>query len=176
VHAVVREPSQVPPQAVLSVAQALRGPRGAPATGAQVPLLPVASQASHCPLQLVLQQTPSTQNPLAHWSLPAQATPGFNTGAQTPPAHQSPEMQSVSAMQFALQAFTPHRYGVQAWTCAGGHSPAPLHPAARVALPVVQLGARHEVPAPGYPQASALLPEQAPPQPESSLAQAVRPP
>jgi hypothetical protein len=54
-------PSQLPPQALPSVAQAARLPCGAPATAVQVPTLPATSQAWHCPPQALLQQTPSTQ-------------------------------------------------------------------------------------------------------------------
>jgi hypothetical protein len=38
-----------------------------------VPTLPVTLQAWQVPLQALLQQTPSTQIPLAHWLLCAQA-------------------------------------------------------------------------------------------------------
>lgn len=39
---------------------------GVPVTGAQVPIEPFMSQASHCPVQALSQQTPSTQLPFAH--------------------------------------------------------------------------------------------------------------
>jgi hypothetical protein len=99
--------SHAPPQSVPSVAQALRPPRGAPATGEQVPSCPLSAQASHWPLQVVSQQTPSTQKPLAHWSVAEQSWPGLSLGTQTPPEHQSPETQSVSAWQLPVQAFAP---------------------------------------------------------------------
>jgi len=54
-------PLHAPPQTVPSEAHAVRGLRGAPVTGVQVPTLPVSAQAWHCPVQAVSQQTPSTQ-------------------------------------------------------------------------------------------------------------------
>ena len=60
------EPSQVPPQALPSVAQAGRPSRGSPTTAVQTPTLPPTLHASHWPLQAVSQQTPSTQLPLPH--------------------------------------------------------------------------------------------------------------
>jgi len=57
-------PSQNPPQLLPSVAQALRPPWGASCEpiGEQVPSLPATSQALHPPVQLLLQQYPSTQD------------------------------------------------------------------------------------------------------------------
>jgi hypothetical protein len=55
--ALVQEPWQVPVPA-----QTVRVPRGAPeATAVQCPAVLVSAQASHCPLQALSQQTPSTQ-------------------------------------------------------------------------------------------------------------------
>ena len=63
-------PSQAPPHADPSDAQAARPPSGAPVTGEQVPTLPGTVQAWHWPPQAASQQTPSVQMPLAH-SVPA---------------------------------------------------------------------------------------------------------
>jgi hypothetical protein len=68
VQLVRKLPLQLPSQAEPSPAQAARLPRGAPVTAVHVPA--VTSQASHCPAQALLQQTPSAQLPLVHW-LPA---------------------------------------------------------------------------------------------------------
>ncbi len=57
---VALEPSHTPPHPLPSEAQACRDPRGAPTTLVHVPAAPETSQASHCPLQLELQQKPST--------------------------------------------------------------------------------------------------------------------
>src|SRR6266850_3662192 len=69
-------PSQVPPQAEPSAAQAGRVPCGAPElTVVQAPTLPGMSQASHWPPQAAVQQTPSAQMPPAHSPAPPQAVP-----------------------------------------------------------------------------------------------------
>jgi hypothetical protein len=65
-HAAGSLPSQVPPQAVPSEAQAWRDPCGAPTTVVHVPALPATSHAWHCPAHAELQHTPSLQKPLAH--------------------------------------------------------------------------------------------------------------
>ena len=84
-QAVALEPLQVPPQALPSLAQAVRVPCGAPlATVAQVPTLPATSQAWHWPEHAVLQQTPSTQLALVHWLAPVQAEPFASFGTQAP--------------------------------------------------------------------------------------------
>jgi hypothetical protein len=103
----VADPSQAPPQADPSEAQAARAPRGAPGTGVQVPTDPATSQASHCPVQAALQQTPSAQKPLAHCVPAAQAAPSAPFGAQTPPEHHWPAAQSPSAAQSPRQAVAP---------------------------------------------------------------------
>jgi hypothetical protein len=85
-HAVRVLPSQVPPHRVLSLAQAARAPRGAPATARQVPALPDSAQASHWPSQALLQQTPSVQNPVVHWLPWVHAAPFAFTGRHRPAA------------------------------------------------------------------------------------------
>ena len=75
VHAAGWTPSQLPPQAVPSVAHALRVPCGVPVAVEQVPTLPATSHASHWPVHARLQQTPSTHSPVAHSLLPAQEVP-----------------------------------------------------------------------------------------------------
>ena len=75
-HAVALEPLQLPPQALPSLAQAVRVPCGAPLdTVAHVPTLPAMSQAWHWPVQALLQHTPSTQLFPAHSELAAHAVP-----------------------------------------------------------------------------------------------------
>jgi hypothetical protein len=84
VQAAVFVPSHAPPQSEPSLLHAVRDPWGAPATATQVPTLPATSQAWHWPLQLVLQQTPSTQLPLPHWLAAVQAPPLPFFGTQAP--------------------------------------------------------------------------------------------
>jgi len=66
VQVVVVAPSQLPPHAEPSLAQAARLPAGAPVFAAHVPTEPATSHASHWPLHAVLQHTPSTHWPLPH--------------------------------------------------------------------------------------------------------------
>jgi hypothetical protein len=167
-------PSQAPPQADPAPAQAARAPCGAPATGAQVPTEPGASQASHCPPHAASQHTPSTQKPLWHWFAWAQLAPCASLGAQTPAAQKSPGTQSESAAQLPRQAAWPQTYGAQGWVCAAGQRPAPSQAAASVATPALQLAVRHSEA--GYAQAPVEAPSQAPPQAEPSLAHAGRAP
>ena len=74
-QAAVLLPSQLPPQALPSLAQAVREPWGAPLTATHWPTLPATSHAWHCPLQARLQQTPSAQEPFTHWFKAPQARP-----------------------------------------------------------------------------------------------------
>jgi hypothetical protein len=90
VQAVALTPPQVPPQAVPSVVQAARVPRGAPVTVLQVPALPTSLQALHCPVQAVLQQTPSTQKPEAQPLLALQLAPAACFGVQVAPWQKLP--------------------------------------------------------------------------------------
>jgi hypothetical protein len=137
------EPSQVPPQAEPSVAQAGRAPWGAPVAEVQVPAEPATSQASHWPPHAPSQQTPSTQKPLAHWLAAPQAAPGASLGTQAPAWHQAPAAQASSARHAVLHAVGPQAKRSQAWVWGGGQAPAPSQEAADVAVPPVQEAARH---------------------------------
>ena len=64
----------------------------------QVPTLPETPHDWHDPVQAVLQQTPSTQLPLAHWLPSAQAMPS--------PSRQLP---------VPLHTFDPRQLGVSCW-------------------------------------------------------------
>jgi hypothetical protein len=52
-----------------------RAPWGTPTTAVQVPAAPLTSHASHLPVQVLLQQTPSAQTPEPHSVPVVQATP-----------------------------------------------------------------------------------------------------
>jgi hypothetical protein len=138
-------PSQVPPQAVASDAQAVRAPCGAPATGEQVPADPAASQASHWPPQAALQQTPSTQNPLAHWPAAPQGVPLAPFGVQTPAEHHWPAAHWSSAVQSPLQAVAPQVNAPQSRVWTAAQLPVPAQRASSLATPDVQEAARHTV-------------------------------
>jgi len=66
VHAVRLTPLHEPPQVMPAPVQALRGATGAPETALHTPSEPGTLQASHWPVQVVSQQTPSTQWLLMH--------------------------------------------------------------------------------------------------------------
>jgi hypothetical protein len=76
-HAVRLVPSHIPPQVVPAPVHAAWPVRGAPLTAVQIPLLAVSPHDSHCPVQALLQQTPSAQYPLPHWVPAVQACPAF---------------------------------------------------------------------------------------------------
>ena len=59
---------QVAPHAVPAPAHAARWPCGSPFTCEHRPGVAATSHAWHCPVQAVLQQKPSTQRPVTHWS------------------------------------------------------------------------------------------------------------
>jgi hypothetical protein len=166
-------PSQLPPQALPSEAQAER-PTGAPVTAVQTPTWPARLQASHWPVQPPSQQTPSTQLPVPHWFAAVQAWPGVFLGWQTPALHQSPLTHCASPLQEARQAVAPHTYGEQVCVTRLGHVPEPSQDAARVPVPAAQDAARQEVEAVGYVQVRTFVPLQLPPQAEPSERQEPR--
>jgi hypothetical protein len=57
----------------------------------QVPSEPARLQASQAPAQAVLQHTPSTQLPLAHWVPAEHAVPLGRFATQTPPLQLEPD-------------------------------------------------------------------------------------
>ena len=65
--------------------------------------------------------------------------------------------------------------GAQLTVCTAGQAPLPSQPAPSVAVPPVQLAARHDVPVPGYVQAVRFVPSQEPPQVAPAPAHAVCP-
>lgn len=162
----------MPAHADPSLAQAGRPARGSPITAVQRPGLPLTLQDSHCPVQAALQQTPSTQLPLAHWTAPPHPVPLANSATQTPAEHQSPAAQSPLLAQLPRHAVGPQTYGAQGWACGAGQRPAPSQAAASVATPALQLAPRHC--AVGYAQAAPFAPSQRPPQADPSEAHAWR--
>ncbi len=57
-------------------------------------------QLTHAPVHATLQQTPSAQNPDAHW-LPFVHTAPCGLGPQLPETHLTPDTQSASERQSA---------------------------------------------------------------------------
>jgi hypothetical protein len=68
-------PSQVPSHPVPSPGHVPRDPAGVPVTGEHVPFEPVRLQASHFPVQSLLQHTPSAQKFDRHWAGAVHAAP-----------------------------------------------------------------------------------------------------
>ncbi len=125
-------------------------------------------QASHAPEQVVLQQTPSTQLPLAHWLVPVHAPPLASFAAHELPLQYALEAQSASAAHVdGQEALLPlHIYGA--------HEGLPEDPAAtlvHVPTDPDTLQASHEpehavlqqYPSMQLPLAHVLLPAQAVP-------------
>lgn len=111
-----------------SPAHAFRAPRGFPVTGTQLPSCPGRSQAWHCPSQLVLQQTPSTQLPLLHSLVEPQLSPLSFFAAQVPAVVQNAVFaQSASALHVVVQVLAPvaQLYGAHE-VFDVSHAPAPL--------------------------------------------------
>ena len=85
-------------------------------------------QYVHVPAQLVLQQTPSMQFPVPHWSVAVQLVPFPYFDVQVPP-RQKPLTQSVSAAQVADLHAVPEAQTtlpVQADAAGCAQTPAPL--------------------------------------------------
>jgi len=83
----VQRPS-VPQLACVVVTHTLRGSEVPLVTAAQVPSVPPVSaavQAWHEPVHALLQQTPSAQKPVAHWSAVVHGLPAPLRSMQTPP-------------------------------------------------------------------------------------------
>jgi hypothetical protein len=73
-----------------------------------VPALPATSHASHWPAQARLQQTPSTQAPVAHSAFPTHALAcGFLGTHWLPELQKLPALQSPSPPHVVLQAVAP---------------------------------------------------------------------
>jgi hypothetical protein len=123
--------------------------------GKQIPsgcCVSIFVHAVHAPWQAVLQQTPSTQNPLEHWLLAEHASPLANvTAKHLPPWQEKPGTQSVSTLQDVAHSLPLHdAYGLQlpAPGIMGDptHDPWPLHMLAGVTTPAVQVWAVHGIP------------------------------
>jgi hypothetical protein len=99
-------PSQVLPH-VPEPAQFFRDAWGAPTTAVQVPTSPPTSQASHWPLQALLQHTPSTQKPEPHSAALLQVSPGVFTPTHAPLTHTSPLAHWLAPVHWVRHAVAP---------------------------------------------------------------------
>jgi hypothetical protein len=80
-------------QIELPASHAVRLPCGAPVIALHVP---VASQASHCPVHATLQQTPSAQNPLLQSVFAAQLPPRSFSSAKS--SEVAPELEPKTSV------------------------------------------------------------------------------
>ena len=78
----------VAPHVVPAPAHAARGPCGSPFTCEHRPRVAATSHAWHCLVQAALQQKPSTQKPVSHWSPAAHAAPLAKLPEQIPAKEQ----------------------------------------------------------------------------------------
>jgi hypothetical protein len=124
-------------------------------------------QPMQVPVQALLQQTPSTQAPLAHWLAPVQAPPVLVT--HVPPAHWAFAEQSALLRQVVEHPGPLQTNGAQ--TCGAGvkQDPLPSQIVAGCVTPLVQ-----EAPAPQLVPRGATwqcaVPSQVPSSPQGGLA------
>jgi len=110
-----------------------------------VPREPAWSHASHCPLQSVLQQRPSTQWPFVHCEKPPQVAPSGSFLTQMPAeqnssaAHAEPSAQGPAHWTPALS----HPTTSQLCCWSGAHEPLPWQKAARSARSLLHEPGRH---------------------------------
>ncbi len=124
-------PSQTPvtPHVEGSVrAQIARGSARPAATDEQVPARSLWLQLTQAPVQALLQQTPSTQKPDAHWLASVQLVPVICL-PQLPLRHLIPGAQSPSDAQRVTQALAAvsQPNGAQIFTAPATQLPAPSH-------------------------------------------------
>jgi hypothetical protein len=147
-HACTFVPSHAPPHALPSVVHFGRVPCGWPVTGKHVPSWPVVSHASQLPLQIVLQQMPSTQKfPVGHWSSFAHVPPSAWRGAHFIVVTSQYEVLAhwLSFVHVVKHAPFAQMYGVQS-VDIGWHVPMPSHCWPVAAFPLHTF-APHAVPA-----------------------------
>jgi hypothetical protein len=95
-----------------------------------------------------LQQNPSAQKPEPHSAAAVHASPLFFNGTHAPFAQRLFGAQSVDTTHDVAHAVAPQMYGVQLCVDGTGHAAAePRHVPRNVAVPAVQDGGRHCVPA-----------------------------
>jgi hypothetical protein len=103
-------------------------------------------QAWQAPAQLLSQQTPCSQKPVAQSAALAHAAPpAFRL--HVPPMQVKLVAQSAGTAHVVAHAFGPQMKGVQAFTAPGAQTPAPSHFAVARSEPVVHVGGEQLVPA-----------------------------
>jgi hypothetical protein len=115
-------------------------------TFVQVPSVPASAHDLHVAVQVVAQQMPCAQMPLAQSLFAVQVAP-LGRFVQTPVEQTFGDTQSVSALHDVLQAPVPQPNGSHIDVVAVWQVPVPLHVRAEVSVEPVQLGATQVVPA-----------------------------
>jgi hypothetical protein len=100
----------------------------------QVPRLLLLEQVWQVLLQAVLQQTPSTQKPLAQSPAPRHAVPFCSCGTQALPAQWKPVVQSAFETHVVAHAVAPHMYAPHDASLTVWQTPAPLQVRAGVCV------------------------------------------
>ena len=160
-------PSQVPTHGLPGTPAHGVLPLGArPVTAVHVPTLFGTVHDSHWPVQSVSQQTLSTQWPVPHSKSRVQDVPGGEMGLQVPlPAQKLPAPHCASVAQ-PVHFVAPQTLGAQGAVVTVGHLPEmPSQTAGSVAIPFVQLGARHCTELPGIVHANGWMPSHVASQP-----------
>ena len=109
----------------------------------QEPAAAGSLQLWHWPSQRSAQHTPSVQKPPRHCSSAVHTSPRLSLPRHTPPAQNSEEPHCASVVQLPLHAVEPQVKGEQACCCRPEQEPVPMHLPGNVAIPEVQVGARH---------------------------------
>jgi hypothetical protein len=136
------------------------------AIAVQVPTAPGRLQAKQLWPQAEPQQTPSTQNPLAHWTAAVQVAPPVSFARQVFVSQKNPARQSVGPAQFAPHAPSLQTPGAQLFVAPGWQIPSPSQVLAARSVASMQLLAAQTVPARWRRQPP--LPSQAPSRPQIS--------
>jgi len=101
-----------------------------------VPSVPATLQASHWPPQSALQQKPSTQRLVEHWSARLQALPLVRRFSHLPALHQPSTAQSFEVEQVVVHPPPAQRKGAHSKPAAfAAHVPVPLHNSPRATVP-----------------------------------------
>jgi hypothetical protein len=103
----------------------VRGSAAPAGTGVHLPIAEGSAQVRHAPWQASPQQTPSTQNVLAHSEPFMQLWPTC-LGPQLPATQAWPVWQSASVTHLVSQAPLEHLKGAHTCTPGGRHTPLPL--------------------------------------------------
>jgi hypothetical protein len=112
----------------------------------QAPSVPASAHDLHVAVQVVAQQMPWAQMPLAQ-SVPAVQALPFGRFVQAPVEQMLGETQSVSTLQVVLHAPVPHANGSHIDVAAAWQVPVPLQVRADVSVEPVQVAATQVVPA-----------------------------